>query len=77
MTRVTLNLVNSALEVAGIKAELIRSNIGGGYHYFIGSDVERAFSTSVYVSHTQAYSVAQWVELAQQLKTESTGRTIQ
>jgi len=77
MRRVTLEAVNAALEIAGIKAELLRSTIGGGYHYFIGADVERALTTCVYVPHTEAYSVGEWVELAHQLKRESNGRTLQ
>lgn len=77
MTRITLTAVNAALEAAGIKAELMRSTIGGGYHYFIGEDVERVMTATVYVAHTTTYTIPQWVELAHQLKRESNGRSLQ
>lgn len=74
MSRVTLAQVNEALELQGIKAELIRTTAGGTYHYFYGADVERAMSTGIYTPHTSTYSVAEWVDLARQLKAEHEAR---
>lgn len=65
--RLTCRTINKAIAAAGIKLELVRNKT---YHYFMGDDVpNNAYTTSVLVYRTNTFTVAEWVAMAQKLKT--------
>lgn len=67
----TIKKVNEEIVKIGIQAELIK---GDGYFYFIGDDVELAFTTSVMVNSLNQLSLEEWVEEAINFKNESKGK---
>jgi hypothetical protein len=69
MPRVTINQINKALAEAGVKAELVRDD-RQAYHYFMGEDVSRAYSTSVLTPRTSTYTIEQWVTMAKRCRDE-------
>ena len=70
MGKLTLKTVNKAIADKGIKAELVQSK---GYLYFIGEDVELAYTTSVCVPRLNRLSLEQWMFELDLLVIESKG----
>lgn len=63
----TPHRVNRALREAGIDA-VLRRNAAGPYYYFTGPAVERSRNTAVMVAHCDSFSIAQWVDMAKQMR---------
>ena len=55
---VTVAAVNAAIKAAGGAEKLTR---GGGYYYFRDGDAAAWARASVYVSHVDALSIAEWL----------------
>lgn len=72
--RVTIKLVNDALREEGIDGQLHR---GRGYFYFAGVAFESCHSTSVYVYHLGAFTVAGWVNEAKRMTADVPRRETQ
>ena len=53
-----LSTVNAEIQRQGFDAELVK---GEGYFYFLGPDVERAYSTMVNVTRLNQISLDQWM----------------
>lgn len=70
MRRVTLRKVNDALAAAGHPERLVRGN---GYFYFIDGAAFEWYSSSVYVSHLNAFTVEQWIARRNELAKDPGG----
>jgi hypothetical protein len=60
----TIREINTALRAEGIQGSLRR---GRGYFYFVGSDFEKCYGTSVYVYRLEAFTLQQWISEAKSM----------
>jgi len=66
---ITRKQVNKALAAKGYRAEIFKGP-GGGYHYFVGDDVDDWYCASVPVGQLNALTIEEWVEWFERLKAD-------